>query len=72
MRAFLSYACFAVAAVWLALAVFVWRNGLAIGSQKGTIDQATLLVILRIAFPTILFGWVVPAAIGVWLFWKRK
>jgi len=42
------------------------------GRARFWIGRMELLVILRIAFPTILFSWVVPAAIGVWLFWKRK
>jgi hypothetical protein len=59
---------------WLALAIVVSMAGFSFGIywQKGVVSLTTIAIILRMALVLLFFGWIAPAALGLWLPFKPR
>jgi hypothetical protein len=68
------YFCFAIGALWIIVAVLFSFGRFSFGIRwpKGTINPATVAKILSLTPYLIVFGWIVPIALGLWLLWAKK
>jgi hypothetical protein len=67
-----AYLFLIIAALWIAIAVILSRNGFGFSWRKGTLNPATVAIIFRLALPVIFFGWIVPTVLGLWLLGAKK
>jgi hypothetical protein len=69
-----AYFCLAIGALWIIMAVLFsfGRFSFGISWPKGTVNPATVATIFGLTPYLIVFGWIVPTALGLWLLWARK
>ena len=69
------YFCFAIGALWIIVAVPFSLGRFSFGISwpgAGTANPVTVAKIFGLTFYLIVFGWIVPIAVGLWLLWARK
>lgn len=69
-----AYFCLAIGALWVIMAVLFSFGDFSFGISwpKGTVNPATITRIFGLIPHVIVFGWIVPTALGLWLLWARK
>jgi hypothetical protein len=68
-----SYLLLGVGAVWLAVVIYVAKTGYIVGLHfRGQVNRHLALAAFYAFFCSVMFGWIVPLAIGAVLLWKRK
>jgi hypothetical protein len=68
-----AYFYLASGTLWIIIAVLYsfGRFSFGITWLKGTVNPATIAAIFNLIPYIIVFGWIVPTALGLWLMWNR-
>lgn len=68
------YFYFVTSALWIIVAVLFsfGRFSFGISWSKGTVNPVTVAGIFSLTSYLIVFGWIVPIALGLWLLWARR
>lgn len=66
--------CFAIGALWIIAAVLFSLGKFSFGIfwPKGTVNPAAVAKIFSLTPYLIVFGWIVPIALGLWLLSAKK
>jgi hypothetical protein len=67
-----AYIFLVLGVVWIAAAIALRWNSFVVTWPQGAVNPATVAIIFRLALPIILFGWIVPTVLGLWLLWAKK
>lgn len=69
-----AYFLLGLGAIWIIVAILFRFVGLGfiIAWPKRTINPATINTFFRLTLPLIVFGWIVPTALGLWLLWVKR
>jgi hypothetical protein len=69
-----AYFFLIIGALWIIIAAFfsLGRFSFGVYWQKGTVNPAIITTIFRLTPYVVVFGWIVPTALGLWLLWTRK
>ena len=66
--------CFAIGALWIIFAVLFsfGRFSFGITWPKGTVNPTSVAKVFSLIPYLIVFGWIVPIALGIWLLSAKK
>lgn len=69
-----AYFFLVIGALWIIMAILfsLGRFSFAVAWPKGTVNPAMINTIFRLTLPLIVFGWIIPTAVGLWLLRARK
>jgi hypothetical protein len=63
-----AYFCLAIGALWIIMSVLFSFGEFTFGIwSKRTVNPAAIATIFRLSPHAIVFGWIVPTALGLWL-----
>jgi hypothetical protein len=67
-----AYLFLVIGVLWFIFAIVIRRTGFSFYWPKDALDPATGAMIFQVMLALLLYGWVGPTALGIWLLWTKK